>query len=366
MHTIRLIIAATLVALLVPSCSKENDNVREILRPVRTIQVYASGGARTRTFSGTVQAGTESNLSFRVAGTVQRLPIKVGDQVKRGQTLAQLDPTDYELQYKEAKAARDQARAKEIQAKAQYERTQSLYENRNASASDLEAARAAYEYAHEQDNIQKRRRDLAERQMEFTTLRAPADGAIAEVNIDLNENVKAGQTVLIMTSGSHLEVSVPMPEILISQVKEGQQVAVTCDALPNTSLPAAVSEVGVASTGYRTTFPVIVRLQKTDSQVLPGMAANVHFTFTSSHAHERFVVPAVAVGEDRSGRFVFVVDSVQAGTEVVQRKEVTIGELGDDGLEILTGLQDGDYVITAGVSKIESGQKVRFDPSKES
>ncbi len=362
----RPLVIITLLALLPVSCGRKEHEQQEILRPVRYVQVFASGGTRTRTFAGTAQAGTESNLSFRVAGTLQRLLIKVGDQVKRGQILSQLDPTDYELQYKEAKAARDQARAREIQAKAQYERTQSLYENRNASASDLEAARAAYEFAHEQDNIQKRRRDLAERQLEYTSLRAPATGAIADVTIDLNENVKAGQTVAVMTSGSQLEVSIPMPEILISQVREGQGVTVTFDALPGKTFPATVSEVGVASTGYGTTFPVMVRLQETATDIRPGMAAEVQFTFSSTHAHERFIVPPVAVGEDRNGRFVFVVDSVHSGTGVVQRKPVTIGELGDDGLEVLSGLQDGDYVITAGVSKIENGQKVRLEPEKES
>jgi membrane fusion protein, multidrug efflux system len=364
--SIHSLIIITLVSLLPTSCGRKEEGVQEVLRPVRYTQVFSSGGTRTRTFAGTAQAGTESNLSFRVAGIVQRVPVKVGSEVRAGQILAQLDPTDYELQFKEAKAARDQARAREIQAKAQYERTQSLYENRNASASDLEAAHAAYEFAHEQDNIQKRRRDLAERQVEYTTLRAPVTGAVADVTIDVNENVRAGQTVLVMTSGSQLEVSIPMPEILISQVREGQEVTVTFDALPGRAFPATVSEVGVASTGYGTTFPVMVRLRETTADIRPGMAAEVGFTFSSTHAHERFVVPPVAVGEDRNGRFVFVVDSVRSGTGVAMRKPVTIGELDDDGLEVLTGLEDGDYVITAGVSKIEAGQKVKFEPARES
>lgn len=318
-----------------------------------------------RTFAGTAQAGTESNLSFRVPGTAQRVAVKVGSEVRAGQILAQLDPADYELQYKEAKAARDQARAREIQARAQYERIQSLYENRNASASDLEAARATYEFAHEQDNIQKRRRDLAERQFEYTTLRAPVSGAVADVMIDINENVKAGQTVAVLTSGSQLEVKIPMPEVLIAQVREGQEVTVTFDAFPNRSFAAVVSEVGVAPTGFATTFPVMVRLRETDPNIRAGMAAEVRFAFSSTHSHERFFVPPVAVGEDRDGRFVFVVDSVKGGSGIAQRKAVTIGELDDDGLEILSGLEDGDYVITAGVSKIENGQKVKVEPAKE-
>ena len=81
-------------------------------------------------------------------------------------------------------ASRDLARAQEIQALANYERVQALYENNNASVSQLDAARAAYESAHEQDNIAKKRRKLTERQLGYTTLRAPRSGAISDVLID--------------------------------------------------------------------------------------------------------------------------------------------------------------------------------------
>ncbi len=352
------------IALLFISCGNEQQVPEEVIRPVRYQQIFSTGGSRMRTFSGVVRSGTESNLSFKVPGTVQRVAVKVGDQVRAGQLLAQLDPTDYELKTKEADAARDQARAMEIQAKASYERVQALYENRNASKSELDAARAAYESAHEQDNVQKRRRDLADRQLEYAKLTAPASGAIAEVRIDENENVQTGQVVIVLTSGSRLEVDVAIPEILISQIKRGDPATVTIAALGGKNFKAAVNEVGVASTGFATTYPVTVRFQETDPDIRSGMAAEVAFTFASTHSHERFVVPPFAVGEDREGRFIFVVSPSDSGLGVAQRKSVTIGELAEDGLEILDGVNDGDYLVTAGVSKLEDGQKVKFDLDK--
>jgi RND family efflux transporter MFP subunit len=342
------------------SCQKEQETV-EIIRPVRTKQVFSTGGARSRSFTGLVKSGSESRLSFKVPGTVQRVAVEIGDKVKRGALLVKLDPTDYDIQVKEAENARDLARASEVQAKANYERARTLYENRSASKSAYDAARAAYESAHEQDNIAKKRRKLARRQLEYTVLRAPVEGAVSEVRIEENENVQAGQTVIIFTSGSKMEVQVTMPELLIAQVREGDDVIVSLDAVSGKSFKANVTEVGVSSTTYSTTYPVIVQLTETDPDIRPGMAAEVSFEFKATDDSEGINVPSVAVGEDRMGRFVFVVEPADSGFGIVHKKSVTIGELVSNNINIVEGLNDGDYLVIAGVSKITEGQRVKFD-----
>jgi RND family efflux transporter MFP subunit len=355
----------SLMSTLFVSCGSDEEVQEEVIRPVRYQQVFSTGGSRVRTFSGVAQFGTESNLSFKVAGTVEKIPVKVGDKVRAGQLLARLDQADYELQWKEAKAARDQARAQEIQGLANLKRVQTLYENRNASKSDLDAATAAYESAHEQDNILKKRRDLAKRQMEYCTLTAPVSGTISEVRVEVNENVNAGKGVLVLTSGSQLEVSVAIPEILISQIRERDQVIVTFDAIEEQRFDATVTEVGVGATGFATTYPVMLRLKETSPEIRAGMAAEVAFTFESSDRRERFIVPPVAVGEDRMGRLVFIVESSEPGIGIAKKKSVTVGQFDSEGLEILGGLTDGDYLVTAGVSKLRDGQKVKFEAAKE-
>ncbi|MCK5344641.1 MAG: biotin/lipoyl-binding protein, partial [Candidatus Heimdallarchaeota archaeon] len=118
--------------LLLVTC-EEKQEITEIIRPVRTEQVFSTGGERVRTFSGVVQAGTESKLSFKIPGTVQKVNVDIGTKVRAGQLLIKLDPTDYEIQVKEAENARDLARASEIQAESNYKRVRALYENRSAS-----------------------------------------------------------------------------------------------------------------------------------------------------------------------------------------------------------------------------------------
>lgn len=354
------------IILMILSCAKEKE-APEILRPVRYQKVFSTGGERTRTFSGVAQAGLESRLSFKVPGTIQKLYAKVGDKVTVGQLIAELDPTDYELQVQQAQASLESAKAQERNAEANYNRVRQLWENRNASRNDLDASRAAYESASAQVRAQEKQLELAQTQLSYTKLKAPVNGSIATLDVEVNENVDAGKTVVQFSSRTNMEVLVTIPEILISRVREGENVNVTFDALPGNTFTAHVTEVGVASTGFATTYPVKVRLEEAGEDIRPGMAAEVAFRFGGDSGRERMVIPSVGVGEDRSGRFVFVVEpSEEAGVGIVHRKPVVIGDLVEEGIEVFEGLADGDRVITAGVSRLTDGQRVKFESESQS
>lgn len=331
-----------------------------IVRPVRYVEVFQSGGVRVRRFSGVAQAAVEAPLSFRVGGTVQQLSVSVGDRVRSGQVIAALDPEDYRLQRQDAEAALRRAEAESRNAEATYERVRGMYENDNASLTDLQAARTASESAVQQVQSASNRLGLAQRQLAFTRLTAPQAGAIAAVNVEVNQNVRAGQTVVLLTSGSDLEVAVAVPEVLITEVREGSDVTVTFDALPDQTFAGIVTEVGVAATETGATFPVTVRLTEFQEGIRSGMAAEVAFRFTAPGGSDVIVVPTVAVGEDQHGRFVFVVEPAEQGYGIVRRRSVTVGELTTEGLEILEGLQDRDRVVTAGIGQIVDGLRVRL------
>lgn len=362
---IRLPLAAACMAIVtgMVACSDNGKKAEPVLRPVRAAQVFASGTERSRTFAGVARAGTESKISFKVKGTVERVFVKVGDAVGVGTVIAELDPTDYRLRVEDARASLNQAKAQQRNASTEYERVRGLYESRSASKQDLDAARTKFESASAAVESIEKRLELAERQLGYTKLTAPIAGSIASVEVEDNENVQAGQTVSLLTSGSSIEVEVAIPEVLIAQISEGDAVQVIFDAFPDRRLGGRVTEVGVASTGLATTFPVIVRLDAAGREVRSGMTAEVTFAFHNNGGKERYVVRSFAVGEDRKGRYVWVVGpSDSTGVGVVHRRDVTIGQIGDDGIEILDGLEDGEYVVTAGVSKLSDGQRVRFNP----
>lgn len=354
------------MALMMSGCGDKQPDAEKIIRPVRYQQVFATGGTRVRSFSGVARAAVESRLSFRVGGTVKQVLVKVGDVVKAGQLIAELDANDYSLQVQEAEASLEQARATARRAAADYDRVRQLYENRNASRSDLDAARAADESARAQVRAVEKRYELAQSQLGYTRLRAAVGGSIAEIAVDINENVKPGDKIALLTSGSKLEIEVSMPGLLISQVREGDAVTASFDAVPNHTFAGRVTEVGVAATGMVTTFPVIVLLSESSSDLRPGLSAEVAFTFQSGDDRERFVVPPVAIGEDREGRHAFVVHRSGPTSGVVERRTVVTGDLTADGLEVLDGLFEGDLLVTAGVSKIQDSMEVTLPQAAES
>jgi RND family efflux transporter MFP subunit len=341
------------------SCGEEEAE-EEIIRPVRYMQAYSTGGSRVRIFTGVAQAGMEAKLSFKVTGTVQKVAVLIGDDVKRGQLIAALDPSDYRLQVQQADAALAQARAEARNASSNFERVRTLYESNNISKSSYDAARAATESAKAAVRSAEKQFEMA--QLKLTRLTAPVSGAIASCLIEVNENVQAGSPVVLLTSGSQIEVNILIPGILISQVKEGSKVTVTFDAIPNKEFTATILEVGVAATGVGTTFPVTVRLDEQDTAIRPGMAATVVCRFESKDERERFMVPSHAVVEDRVGRFVYVVEPIpdETGYGTIHRKAVTVGDLTAEGIEIFEGISDGELVVTAGVSRITDRQKVKI------
>jgi RND family efflux transporter MFP subunit len=353
-------LAAALIAAgaALPSCGEPPAD-EPVVRPVRWEMVYATGTARERAFSGTARAGVESRLSFKVDGTVQRVSVKVGDRVKAGDPIARLDPVDYDLRVQDARASLTRAQAEARQAEASYERIMRLYENKNASRADLDAARAASEAAAAAVSSALQKLELAQANRSYTELAAPADGAISDVPVEVNENVRPGQVVAVLSSGSRPEVTATVPEALIGQIREGDPVRVTLDALPGRDLAATITEVGVTATRSGAAFPVTARINDEVEDLRPGMAAEVRFTFDGDDGRERLLIPPSAVLEDRAGRFAFVLERTGDGFGTVHRREVTVGELSDAGLEILDGLADGEAVVTAGVSKVQDGLRVR-------
>ncbi len=348
------------VGLMLAACETETPPPQKVLRPVRYEMVSLSRQNRVRTFAGTARAGEETRLSFKVGGTVRRLLVKVGDTVTRGQTIAEIDPKDQRLQQQEADAALARARAEARSAAATYSRTRALYENNNASREELDSARARHESARAQVRSVSKQLELARLQVTYATLQAASDGAIADVAVEVNENVSAGQLVALLTSGGDPEVEIAIPEVFITQIARGDEVSVTFDAMPGQTFAAVVSEVGVSSTGAATTYPVRVQLAQGDGNIRSGMAANVSFTFGAQEARERIVAPLHAVGEDRDGRFVFVVEPGGEGRGVVHRRPVKVGALDAEGLEILEGLSPGERLVTAGVKRLADGREVKL------
>lgn len=341
------------------ACSESTDtNEQPVLRPVRVIQVVQNADLRERAFTGVSQSTQESRMSFKVGGTVVEVPVQVGDRLATGETIARLNPSTFELTVQQAEASLAQARANQRNSDSSYNRAKELYANNNASLNDLDSARASAESATAQVRSAAKALEIAQLDRSYTKLGAPTDCTIASIDIELNENVSAGSQVARVNCGTGIEVSLGVPESLISGLAQGMAAKVRFNAVADRIFNGTVSELGIATSSGTATFPVVVTLSDSASVLRPGMAAEVTIEFQNGSG-ANYRVPSAAVINDENGSFVFVaIPTSEKDQAVIERRSVRMGELTANGVEIVEGLANGDRIVTAGISVIRNGQVV--------
>ncbi len=365
--------AFSLGCLMVTGCeSEKNAEQEKIIRPVRYITVIKEGGEENRTFSGTASAGKQSALSFKLAGTIKKIPVKVGEHVKAGTLLAEVDSADFEIDYDSAVANLNTAKADAEVAKtavnttrSNYGRVEKLYEQNNVSLSEFEQARGEYETAQAQLKAALSRITTADSElkasknkMNYTRLIAPFEGVINTIGVDENEEVSSGATIMTLSSFGKIDVIVNLSDLFITRVKKDMVSKVSFPAIDGGRFDGVVTEVPYAAAGAPT-YPVTIRVNGTDSRLRPGMAADVHFSFKGSNEDALFL-PTDAVGKAAGKNFVFVLEKQDETIGVARKRDVTIGELTTSGFLIVDGLQEGELVATSGLQMLLDGMSVKL------
>lgn len=324
-------------------------------RLVRTLAVTASNDSAWREFPGVVDAVQKADLSFRVSGRLVTLAAQEGDNVKRGDLLARLDDTDFKIQL-------DSREAEYASAHADYQRGRELVKTGVISQSDFNKLQA-------QDATAKANLDSARQSLEYTRLRAPFDGRVAVRHVDNFEEVNAKQAVYTLHDLSSLLVRINVPESLMILVREGArpQVWAEFNELPDQRFPLSFSEVATRADDNTNTFVVTFSMDNDAGyNILPGMSVTARGKrgVDDMGTPNVFHVPAQAVLEDDKGRFLYVVETLTGDRGRVQRRAVKTGRLSTLGLEVTAGLDVGDRVVTAGMSKMRPNLEVRLAPGK--
>ena len=343
--------------LLIVSCNKGEAPVAkpEVVRPAKIITV-GHGNGSVREFPAEVKASDRSELAFRVSGELTKLPAKAGDTVKRGQLLAQIDQTDFQLRLNDRQAKYDLA-------KAQYERADKLVKDRLIPISDFDKAKSQF-LATQADF------KLAEQDMQYTTLRAPFDGRISRVMVKNHENVQVKEPIMVIQTEGSIDLEFYVPEEIISRVRvrppeERQPIDVKFDQQPGKVYKAVLKEYDTEADPKTQAYRVQVTMNKPeDINVLPGMTATVLADMRRifPEEYDLIVLPVEAVfaAEDApvgsEARFVWKYDP---DSQQVSRTAVTVGELTSNGIVVASGLAQGDQVVAAGVHFLKEGQKVR-------
>lgn len=343
-------------------CGNKEKAPEVILRPVKYTKVTYFGGDKVRNFSGTAKTEKTINLSFRSSGIITKFDMKLGQVVKKGELLAQLDNVQARLNYESAIESKNSTESQMNTSKLNLNRIRTLYEKGSSSLSDYEAAKNSYRTAVASFESAKRSVSIQQDQIKFGYLYVPQDGTIASVSAEVDENVRPGQLIGVLNAGTAIEIELGLPESVINDVKKDMEVKVTFTAIEGQNFNAIVTEVAPALDRNTSTYPITVKVTDSNKQIKSGMAANVTFNFIDSEATSSnyLIVPVVAVGEDGKGNFVFIIESSDDKTGLVKKQPITKGELTSSGFEIKSGLSVGDKVATAGLQTLLDGQKVRL------
>jgi multidrug efflux system membrane fusion protein len=334
-------------------CRGEASVENEVLRPVKVAVVDAAPRGRTLTYSGVVRARIESAVGFRVPGKIVQRAVNVGDRVEVGQVIARLDDTDLILAENSAKAAVASARTRRDVASINLERAKPLLPQGFVSVAVYDARRNEMDAATSALDTAEAQLRQATNAVGYATLMADKAGIVTAVTAEPGQVVSAGQPVITLADAGETEIAVAVPEQDAGHLLVGQPAKITPWAGPRVSTEGRIREIAGQADAASRTFAVRIAMSAPPHTMRLGMTATVALRIEDEAA--TVVVPLAALTERDASPVVFVVDPSNAA---VRLTPVTVGGIADDGVRIVSGLNAGDMVVTAGVQFLRDGMRV--------
>ena len=336
------------------------------VRGLKTILIEEQQKQSVRRYPSVLQPSEITTLSFEIAGRLGENNLKVGQRIKAGETLVQLDRRSLELSVATAQAALDQAKPAADNAVANLKRREELFKKRVTTQAALDDARAEAKAAMARVEEATKQLDSAKENLSKTELKAPYDGIINSVSAESFATVGAGTAIATIYSAEKFEAKFSVNYDINSKMAVGKPVKIRLADNPAISLNGFVSELGSRADTV-SSFPVVVRLKETNPELKAGMAVEVSMLFQVT-AGDGFGVPLTALLNDKkinsSGdpneRLDATVYLFDPATSTVKRHPVKVGGIRENEVIIVDGLKIGDRVASAGVSFLREGQKVKL------
>ena len=350
---------AVVAGVVLAACSK-TETAPDPVRAVRTTTIVAQSAGGAYEYAGEVRARTESRLSFRVGGKMVRRLVDLGDTVKAGQVIAQLDPQDLRLGQDAARAAVTSAQVGYEQTAADFKRYKDLRDQGFISSADLErrdtsvkAAKAQLEQAQVQANVQGN-------QAGYSTLVADAKGVITGVDVEPGMVVAAGAPVIRLAHDGPRDVVFAVPEDKVALIKllaqQPGRFKVRAWGSAQKTLPATIREISAAADSATRTFLVKADIGAEEvHEIRLGQTVTVLVELPQTAGITK--LPLSALREEGGRSTVWLVDRT---TMTVKPQIVQIAGADGNDAVISTGLMPGQVVVTAGVHVLNPGQKVKF------
>jgi RND family efflux transporter MFP subunit len=313
---------------------EETAAVQE-LPTVSVVKVSVQDVPQLATYTSTVQAYAKNNIAPQTAGRITKINVEIGDKVRKGQVLAEIDK--FQLQ---------QAQLQLHNAEVELGRLKALYEAGGISKSDLDAVELQYNVAKTQvSNL-----------IENTTLLSPIDGVISARNYDEGDMYAMAAPIFTVEQIKPVKLLVAVSESDYSKVKKGVSVTVKADAFPDLTFDGKIERIYPTVDPTTRTFNVQVVIANAYGTLRPGMFARVTVNFG---VNKNVVIPDVAVVKQQctGERFVYILN--EDGT--VSYEKVVLGRRMGTEYEVLSGIADGATFVTGGQIRLKDGIKVQVN-----
>ncbi|TCU79165.1 RND family efflux transporter MFP subunit [Tissierella praeacuta] len=375
-----LILLVILTTMLYGCKNKDVEVMAEPLKPVKIMEVKTQDYSDDIEISGNVKPAQLVKQGFKVAGVVGNIYVKEGDRISEGQTLMSLNPHDYELGVIAAQAQYDslnmqlsskidssinQAKANLDFIKTQLDRVRRLHEKgavATKTVEELEVSLVVAENkykealdAKETAEAQLRQAgaalELAQSQLNDTVLHSPIDGTVVKQIFEVGETIAPGYPAFVLGRLDTLEVEVGVPDNLIDNIKVGEKVKLFIYGIDK-ELEGVISNIDATADLETRTFGVKIDIDNKDGDIKPGMIANVVINMDKVTT---IIVPIDSVVDDANKSTIFVYDE---NTKTVSKREVKVGTVFGDHIQIVEGLKDGELVVVHGQFGLLEGEEV--------
>jgi len=353
----RAIVALAALALL-PACQRASEEAAPEIRPVRVTTVENRSASGTVSLTGTVQAQTEINQSFRIDGRLIERMVDIGDRVKPGQLVARLDPQNEESSLQSARAQLTAARAQLVEARTNHARMRDLVAQDAVPRASFDQAVALLKTAESQVESVQSQLTLAQNRLSYTRLLSDVAGVVTARGAEPGEVVAVGRMIVQVAREGARDAVLDVPGRIKDIAPKNPQITVALTDDPRVTVTGQVREVAPRADPVTGTFAVRVRLIDPPPAMRLGSTVTAKMQLPEALAIE---VPASALVRADGKTAVWVVDKASS---TVSLRNVQLGGGDANTVQVAAGLDPGDVVVIAGVQALRPGQKVRVPEAR--
>lgn len=352
-----LILSVLFIALFLAGCNEGETELpgvqqpEEIPVPVEIVPAVQVDLNQEIELTGEVIAGSEVAVAAEISGKVSAVHVKVGQPVKAGQLLFELENNDAQqrLRLEETTLLMRQI-SLELEQKS-FERISQLYDAAAVSKAEFEQAETKLKLAQAQYDQAQVSLDIAKDSYNKLAVTAPAGGIVNKLNIAVGEMAGPQSVALNIINLNPAVVKLNLSENIVGRVALGQEVTVYIKAL-NETVVGKIRSIAPQMDNVTKAFPAEVEISNVGAEIPAGMVAKVNIS--TGHIKDAVVVPAEAVLKKNGLHKIFVLED-----GIAKERQVTVGETTFDKTRILEGLKEDEQIIVAGNRLVSDGQKVQ-------